>query len=167
MITAVTPEPPTAQPHRVPVLASTVLSVVMRVAGPVPTDVHPHALGHPEQQVSARIGDAVVYLTEPTVAARIRQQWDAAHYLASARLPNRVSQTWLAPQPGSYPLGIVLRLTGAVEIATQWIPGRRTTNTPAHLRVRVDRLVWQVCDQQSWLRIGQAWFDAQRYLTAG
>ena len=166
MITTVTPQPPTAQPHRVPVLASTVLSVVMRVAGPVPTDVHPYALGHPEQQVSARIGDAVVYLTEPTLAARIRQQWDAAYYLASARLPDRVPQTWLAPQPGSYPLAIALRLTGAVEITTQWIPGRRTTNTPAHLRVRIDRLVWQVCDQQSWLKIGQAWFAAQRYLTA-
>jgi hypothetical protein len=165
MITAVTPQPPTAtNPPPVPVLASTVLSVVLRVAGPVPTRVHPYALGHPEQQVTARIGDAVVYLTEPTVAARIRQQWDATHYLASARLPERVSQTWLAPQPGSYPLAIALRLTGAVQVATQWITGRRATNTPAHLRVRVDRLVWQVCDQQSWERIGQAWFDAARYL---
>src|SRR3712207_1876627 len=81
----------------VPVLTTTVLAVLMRVAGPVPTEVHPHALGHPEQQVSARIGDAVVYLTEPTVAARIRQQWDAAQYLATHRLPERVSQTWLAP----------------------------------------------------------------------
>jgi hypothetical protein len=67
MTTALTPEPqPPASidPQPAPVLASTVLSVVMRVAGPVPTDVHPHALGHPEQQVTARIGDAVIYLTE-------------------------------------------------------------------------------------------------------
>lgn len=64
MITAVSPQPATAtEPAPVPVLTSTVLSVVMRVAGPVPTDVHPHALGHPEQQVTARIGDAVIYLT--------------------------------------------------------------------------------------------------------
>lgn len=166
MITAVSPQPPAAtDPQPVPVLASTVLSVVMRVAGPVPTEVRPYALGHPEQQVTARIGDAVVYLTDGAVAARIRQQWDAAQYLAAARLPERVSQTWLAPRPGSYPLGIALRLTGTVEVATQWITGRRATNTPAHLRVRVDRLVWQVCDQQSWQRIGQAWFDAQQYLT--
>ncbi|HKR51757.1 MAG TPA: hypothetical protein VJT72_19665 [Pseudonocardiaceae bacterium] len=60
---------PTAatDPGPVPVLAFTVLSVVMRVAGPVPTSVDPYALGHPEQQVTARIGDSVVYLTEPTV----------------------------------------------------------------------------------------------------
>jgi hypothetical protein len=33
------------------------------------------------------------------------------------------------------------------------------------VRIRVDRLVWQVCDQQSWRRIADAWFAAQRYLT--
>lgn len=146
-------------------LTSTVLAVVMRVAGPVPTEVHPHAIGHPEQQVTARLGDAVVYLTEPAVAGRIRQQWDAAQYLAATRLPERVSQTWLAPQPNTYPLSVALRLTGAVKVATQWVEGRRETRTPPHLRVRIDRLVWQICDRQAWQRIGQAWFDAQQYLS--
>jgi hypothetical protein len=138
--------------------------VVMRVAGPVLTEVHPHALGHPEQQVTARIGDAVIYLTEAALTGRIRQQWDAAQYLAATRLPECVSQTWLAPTPGSYPLGVAVRLTAPAEIATHWITGRRTTHTPPHLRIRIDRLVWQVCDQQSWRRIGRAWFDAQQYL---
>jgi hypothetical protein len=148
----------------VPVLTTTVLAVLMRVAGPVPTEVHPHALGHPEQQVSARIGDAVVYLTEPVVAARIRQQWDAAQYLATHRLPERVSQTWLAPRPGTYPVGVAVRLTGQVEVHTRWIAGRASTRTPAHLRIQIEQLVWQVCDQQAWRRIGDAWFQAQQYL---
>jgi len=89
---------------------------------------------------------------------------DAAQYLAATRLPERVSQTWLTPTPDTYPLGVALRLTGAVQVATQWIEGRRETRTPAYLRVRVDRLVWQICDRQAWQRIGQAWFDAQQYL---
>lgn len=148
----------------VPVLATTVLAVLMRVAGPVPTAVHPHALGYPEQQVSARIGDAVVYLTEPAVAALIRQQWDAAQYLVTHRLPERVSQTWLGPRPGTYPVGVALRLTGQVEVHTQWITGRLRTRTPAHVRIQIDQLVWQVCDQQAWRRIGDAWFAAQQYL---
>jgi hypothetical protein len=122
-------------PQSVPVLTSTVLAVLMRVAGPVPTDVHPYALGYPEQQVSARIGDAVVYLTEPAVAARIREQWDAAQYLVVQRLPERVSQTWLGPRPGTYPAAVALRLTGQVEVRTQWIAGRPRTRTPAHLRI--------------------------------
>ena len=165
MTTTSTPPSPTTDIEPVPVLASTVLSVVLGVAGPVPTDVHPHALGHPEQQVTARIGDAVVYLTDAAVIGRIRQQWDAAQYLVATRLSERVSQTWLLPTPGTYPLGIALRLTGVVEIATHWVTGSRATRTPPHLRIRVDRLVWQLCDQHSWRRIGQAWFDAQRYLT--
>jgi hypothetical protein len=151
-------------PLSIPVLASTVLTVVMRVAGPVPTHVHPYAIGEPEQQVTTRIGDAIVYLTEPAMAGRIRQQWDAAQYLAATRLPEQVSQTWLAPQPGTYPVGVALRLTGAIEVATQWNQGHRNTRTPPHLRVRVDRLIWQICDRQAWQRIGQAWFDAQQHL---
>ena len=154
-------QPPITPRH--PLLASTVLAVVMRVAGPVPTEVHPYALGQPEQQVTARLGDALVYLTDSAVAARIRQHWDAAQYLAAHRLPARVSQTWLAPQPGKYPLGVVLRLTGDIDLHTQWIAGRPRTRTPAHLR-QIDQLIWQVCDQQSWRRIGDTWFDAQRYL---
>ena len=153
-------------PQPVPVLASTVLAVLMRVAGPVPTQVHPHAVGQPEQQVSVRIGDALVYLSDPVVGARIRQQWDAAQYLASHRLPERVSQTWLAPRPGKYPVAVAVRLTGPVEVHTQWIAGRPRTRTPAHLRIQVDQLVWQVCDQQAWRRIGDAWFAAQQYLHA-
>jgi hypothetical protein len=158
---------PATGPQPAHVLASAVLAVVMRVAGPVPIQVHPYAIGQPEQQVSARIGDAVVYLTELGVAGRIRQQWDAAQYLVSQRLPERVSQTWLAPTPRTYPVGVALRLTGAVEVATQWVEGRPTTRTPPHLRVRVDRLVWQACDRQAWRSIGQAWFDAQQALTGG
>ena len=151
-------------PPSAPVLSSTVLAVLMRVAGPVPTEVHPYALGCPEQQVSARIGDAVVYLTEPGVAARIRERWDGAQYLVAHRLPERVSQTWLGPRPGTYPVGVALRLSGQVEVHTQWIAGRPSTRTPAHLRIQVEQLVWQVCDQQAWRRIGDAWFAAQCYL---
>jgi hypothetical protein len=35
------------------------------------------------------------------------------------------------------------------------------------MRVRVDRLVWQVYDQQSWRSIADAWFDAHQYLASG
>lgn len=155
-------QPTTPQP--IHVLASTVLAVVMRVAGPVITEVRPHAIGSPERQVIARIGDALIYLTEPEVAAHVRQRWDAAQYLVAQRLPERVSQTWLVSDPPVYPVGISLQLTGEVKVTTQSMGAHRATGTPPHLRMRVDRLVWQVCDQQSWRAIGDAWFVAQRYL---
>lgn len=56
-------QPTTQQPEHV--LASTVLAVIMRVAGPVITEVRSHALGTPQAQVNVRIGDALIYLTDP------------------------------------------------------------------------------------------------------
>ena len=155
---------PTSIPQPIHVMASTVLAVVMRVAGPVITEVRSHALGTPERQVIARIGDALVYLTDSKAAAHVRQRWDAAQYLVVQRLPERVSQTWLAPTPGAYPVGVTVQFTGEVTVSTQPMGAHRETGTPPHLRMRVDRLVWQVCDQQSWRAIGDAWFAAQRYL---
>jgi hypothetical protein len=145
-------------------LTSSVLAVVLRVAGPVVTDVRPHALATPERQVSARIGDVLIYLTDPRAAARIRQRWDAAQYLVAQRLPEQVSQTWLAPDPEAYPLGITVRLDGPVRVATDWVAGSRALGTHAYQRVQVGRLVWQVCDFEAWRTIGDAWFDVQRYL---
>lgn len=129
----------------------------MRVAGPVVTDVRPHALGTPQAQVIARVGDALIYLADQQLAARIRQQWDAAQYLVARRLPERVSQTWLAPEPGTYPVGVTVHLTGEVKVTTQSVSAHQASRTPAHLRMSVDRrLVWQVCDRQSWRAIGNS-----------
>ena len=59
-------------------------------------------------------------------------------------------------------------LAGCVALATLSASAggraRVQSGTPPHLRMRVDRLVWQVCDQQSWRAIGDAWFAAQRHL---
>jgi hypothetical protein len=146
-----------------PALASNVLAVIVRVAGPVITEVRPHAVGYPERQVSVRLGDVLLYLTEPKTIARLRQRWDGAQYLAT-RLPEQVSQTWLAHEPDRYPLGVSLQLTGEVKVEAQWIAGRRETRTPSHLRIRADRVVWQVCDRVAWRAIGDALFEAQRYM---
>ena len=83
-------------------------------------------------------------------------------------MPERVSQTWLHPNPNAYPIGVTLRLAGDVPVDLHWVTGRRETRTPAYLRVCVDRrLVWQVCDRVAWRAIGDALFDAQRCLQQG
>lgn len=41
----------------------------MRVAGHVPTEVHAYGIGHREQQVTVRIGDALLYITDARTAA--------------------------------------------------------------------------------------------------
>ena len=145
------------------VLTSTVLAVVMRVAGPVETGVRAHALGYPERQVSVRIGDVVVHLRDPRTAARIRERWDAGLGMA-LRLRERVSQTWLAPRPGTYPAAVSVQLTDAVRISNRFVPAEPERRDPAHLEVRLDQLVWQVCDLTAWRAIGDAWLGAQQQL---
>jgi hypothetical protein len=130
----ITPNPTTTER-----LTSSVLAVILRAAGPVITDIRPHATGTPERQVLARLGDVLLYLTDPHTVARIRQQWDASQYLAAARLPESVSQTWLAnPEPDLYPLRVTLRLEGPVKVTSRWMPASPATGTPGHLRT-VDR----------------------------
>ena len=83
-MTSTATNPTTVSDHLAPMTTSTVLAVVMRVAGPVTTGVLPYGLGTPERQVSVRIGDAVVHLTQAKVAARVRQQWDCLLYTSDA-----------------------------------------------------------------------------------
>lgn len=145
-------------PNHTPENASNVLALIVRVAGPVITGVH--AVEQAEQ-VSVRLGDVLVYLDDATAAARLRQQWDTTRYLAT-RLPEQVSQTWLAHDPKRYPVAASMRLDAGARVGAHWISARRETRTPAHLRVQVDRLVWQVCDLVAWDAISAALFEAER-----
>jgi hypothetical protein len=148
--------------HSNPQLASNVLALIVRVAGPVITGVRAHAVGHPEQRICVRLGDVLLDLVDTDAVAVLRQKWDATRYLAG-RLPERVSRTWLGHEPERYPLAATVQLAGAVELSVRWITGRQSTRTPDHLRVQIEqRMVWQVCDLQAWTAISDALFEAQR-----
>ncbi len=149
--------------QRRPVLTSTVMAVVLRVAGPVETGVVAHALGHPERQISVRIGDVVVHLRDPKVAELVRQRWDAG-LGAALWLRERVSQTWLAPRPDTYPAAVSLQLTDKVRVAHRLVPADPNRRQPAYLEARVDQLIWQVCDLTAWRAIGDAWLRAHQLL---
>lgn len=104
--------------EQAPLITSTVLTVVLRAAGPVTVGVLPHGLGHPERQVSVRIGDVVVQLTDKRIAARIRQRWDASVGQV-LRLRERVSQTW--PPPGRFPAAVSVHLTSRSRSCTGFV----------------------------------------------
>jgi hypothetical protein len=144
-------------------VTSTVMAVVLRVAGPVETGIIAHGQGHPERQASVRVGDAVIHLRDPKIAALLRQRWDGA--LGSAlRLREQVSQTWLKPRPGTYPVAVSVQLTGQTEVFHRFVPADPARRQPAYLEVRVEQLLWQVCDQLAWRTIGNAWLAAHQEL---
>ena len=99
-------------------LAPTVVAVILGVAGPVLSDIRRHALGTPEAEVCACVGAALHGLTDPWVAARGCQRWDAAEYLA-ARLPQRVSLARRARELDTCPVLVVVRPIGAVAVSTR------------------------------------------------
>jgi hypothetical protein len=157
-------QPLGAQPGRI--ITSTVLGVTLRVAGAVPTEVHAYAIGTAEQQVTARLGDVLIYVSDPGIADLIRTQFDGA-ILAAHKLPSRVSQTWLHPKPGTYPLTVAARLTNPVDLGSAYMPADRASHRPAHVRLRVNQLHWEICDRDSWRALADAWFTIHQHLTVG
>ncbi len=156
-------QPLGAQPGRI--LSSTVLGVTLRVAGAVTTEVHPFAIGTAEQQVTARLGDVLIYVSDPGIADRVRALFDGA-ILTAHKLPSRVSQTWLHPKPGTYPLTVAARLTDPVELASAYVPADRASRRPAHVRVRINELCWEICDRDSWRALADAWFAIHQHLSS-
>ena len=58
-----------------------------------------------------------------------------------------------APAPGTYPVAVSVQLTRDVEVVSRFVPADRATRRPAHVEVRVDQLVWQVCDPVSYTHL--------------
>src|SRR5581483_3069126 len=127
------------------------------------TRIRAHAVGTPQPQVSIRSGDALVHLRDAEAAERVRQRWDAA-LPGALRLRERVSQTWLEPRPGTYPVAVSVELTDQVTVASRFVPANTARHQPAYLATQVDQLLWQVCDQTAWRAIGDAWLAAYEHL---
>jgi hypothetical protein len=132
-----------------------VLAVIVRVCGEVPTRVETHELSSPPPQVHLYIADTLIVVEDVVAIGAVRRRWDQAAYSAR-RLPVRTSQTWLQPHWTSAPVATTMRLTRAEKFEVQMITARVETATPMHLRVTTGRLVWQVLDRTAFDRIGTA-----------
>ncbi len=84
--------------------------------------------------------------------------------MVTQRLPEHAPQAWLAGPDDAYPLTVAQHLTGDGYVRARYLPAHRETRTPPHVRMRLERFVFQVCDREAWRSIGEAWLAAQRYL---
>ncbi|SHG74835.1 hypothetical protein [Streptoalloteichus hindustanus] len=148
----------TRTPGRATPTTSTVCAVVLRVAGRPPTGTHLHAPGTPEQEVTVRIGDLLLYVRDAVTARRLRHGWAATGPLA-LRLPHRAIPERM-PTVTGWPVTVALRLTHQVEVTPAWIP-HTSGQALDVLRVRMDRLTWEVLDQRSWQTILDVLRDAE------
>ena len=148
-------------------LSCTVQTITVRVAGPVPTGVH---VDHPatgEQQAGVRAGDVLTYLHHSRVAQVLAGVFQRAQRLAELQLPEQAAATWLHPEPGTYPAGVLLRFGSVPAVGLESVPRRRVRDQlePQHLAARIGPLRWQICDQQAARALAHAWAQAHRALT--
>lgn len=148
-----------------PMHASTITAATIRVAGQVPTDISLRHLGTPEQEASLHVGELLIYLRDPYIARQVAQLWAQAKAATSA-LPNVIgpSRLHLAPRVGL--VGVIVRLGGDPKCTTTWIPGQPGVAYPAHVRVEVGPIKWEICDRAAWHSIGRAWALLDRQLAA-
>ncbi|KAA2252353.1 hypothetical protein F0L68_35455 [Solihabitans fulvus] len=148
-------------------LSTAVVSIVLRAAGVLPIRIIPHAQGTPERQVVAIIGDLMLTVTDIELARRLQRQW-AATYPLSKKAPNVMPalacRFWLPADPQRRPVAVSLKLFNTTTMSAQWAPAEQQTATPPHLRVTLDRVVWQVCDRTAWSQINRVFWDIRNFL---
>jgi hypothetical protein len=145
-------------------VTSTVMSVVLRAGGRIHTEVKGIGRGTLLPQVNIRLGDLLLFITDVEAMRRVRQQWDAQQFYAQ-RLPEEAPAEWVQATPGTYPATAALRLTSTTGVAGQWVPGSVQLRTPPHVRMVLDRCVWQVVDRTAWNRISDALHDGERHMS--
>jgi hypothetical protein len=143
--------------------ASTITAATIRVAGQVPTDISISHLGTPEQEASLRVGELLIYLRDPHIAGQAAQLWAQAKAATSA-LPNVIGPSRLHLPIRVGLVGVIVRLGGDPKCTTTWIPGQPGVAHPAHVRVEVGPVKWEVCDRAAWHSIGRAWALLDRQL---
>jgi hypothetical protein len=118
--------------------ASTITAAAVQLAGEVRPDITVSHLGTPEQEASLRIGELLIYLRDPGIAARIAQDWDQARTLTTG-LPYLAGPSRLRMPVRVGLVGLVVRLGGVPRCAISPVPARAGVATLLMCERRWDR----------------------------
>lgn len=138
-----------------------VLQVSIRAAGDVYGFVDVSNAGTREAIVSLTIGTTLCRITSRRTARIIRESWETAG-VNSAKLPERVSQTWLGPDLGVNPVGALVRYAGDVVVTSHYVDRDQQLRRPAHLRIQVGPMAWAVLDRAAYATMLDLWRRAER-----
>lgn len=141
---------------------SAIVSVVVRVVGAVPVRIDVTHLGSPEQQLGLSLGTVLIYMQSATTAEAVVDGWRnaaaVARLLGPAGNPNRL----LPVMPST--VGTLVRLAGVPTVVAAHVPARGAE--PAHLRLQVGPVTWQVCDWAAYESMADGWRRAAATLRA-
>lgn len=139
---------------------SSVSSVVVRVAGRVPTRLDLRFAGTPEQQLGLSLGTVLIYLRLHLTARTVALAWGEA--AAQARSLSPVLPPSRRPVVGAGPwsLSALARFAGTPRVETLLMPARPGVGLPTMLRVQVGPLVWELADAAAYTSLLRAWRSA-------
>ena len=153
-------QPTTATRARTIPSSSTVMNVVVRVAGIVPVRLDLAHVGTAEQQLGLSLGTVLIYLRSGLTARSVAEEWSNAQVLARSLAPAVVGRRPLPIGPAvvtaMVQLGGVPRVVSTVDAVR---PG-----VPAMVRIQVGPVTWQVCDATAYASLLRAWRQAARLL---
>jgi hypothetical protein len=140
-----------------------ITTATVRVAGETQIDIGVSHLGAPEQEVSLRTGELLIYLRDPGVAQLVVNAWRQSRPLVGA-LPHvaAISRLHLTPRVGM--VGVIARLGGTPFCGASWVPSRAGVAEPDHIRLDVGPVSLQICDHAAWHALGRAWLTVHRHL---
>lgn len=144
--------------------ASVISSAAVRVVGQVHVDITACHVGTPEQEAAMRMGELLIYVRSAGVAKRIAQLWRQSRPMCAALA--KVGQPSQLQVPVRVALvGVIVRLGGEPPCTALALPARPRVAQPAHVRIQVGPLVWEVCDQAAWHTLTNAWETVHQLLT--
>lgn len=143
------------------VAAAAVVSMVLRVAGPVPTRVDLRNAGTPERQLGISLGAVLVFLRSHYTARTIEQAWSQAAPLAVSLPPVLVGRRrGVLAQDGPWSATAIVRLGGAPKVRAYVMEARAGSEAPAVLRIEVGPMTWEIYDAASYTSLLQGWRTA-------
>lgn len=131
----------------------TIYSITLRVAGPQRVTVDAHHTGTQQAFLGIAIGALLVYTSQREVCGQLRRGWEHAARLAG-KLPRAAQRPTTADHAAGTGLAAAMvRLEGQVGLTIAGIPASSATGIPAHVRIQLGPLVWQVLDQTAYATI--------------
>jgi len=156
-VTAATQTPTRAVPS-----SSSVVNIVVRVAGMVPVRLDLTHAKTVEQQLGLSLGTVLVYLRSGITARAVAEGWGQASALAQPLSPAVVGRRVLPVGPSV--AAAMVQLAGVPKVTTSFAPARAGGTVPAILRVQVGPVTWEVCDATAYACLLRGWRQAARLL---
>lgn len=139
---------------------SAVASVVVRVAGRVPTRVDLRFAGTPQQQLGVSLGTVLIYMNLYLTARTVALAWGEAAAQARSLSPVLPASRRPAVTPGPWSLSALARFGGTPRVESLLLPARPGINLPTMLRIQVGPITWEVADAAAYTSLLNGWRTA-------